>query len=132
MVAGMFEVGAGTLDEPEGQCQLDDNPCGCWTELVDGDVGRAAPLRRVCLVDEFDGQLAGPAGGVGFLKRQFDTLAGALAKPLFGVLSDQFDKRGVVTASLACQIVGVIGIIAADGFWGLAVSGCLFGLGYGV
>jgi MFS family permease len=59
------------------------------------------------------------------------TLAGALAKPLFGVLSDQFDKRGVVTASLACQIVGVIGIIAADGFWGLAVSGCLFGLGYG-
>ena len=59
------------------------------------------------------------------------TLAGALAKPLFGILSDQFDKRRVAAISLACQIVGVAGIIAADGFWGLAASGCLFGLGYG-
>lgn len=59
------------------------------------------------------------------------TLAGALAKPLFGVLSDRFDKRGVFTASLACQMIGVAGVIAANDFWGLAVSGCLFGLGYG-
>jgi len=59
------------------------------------------------------------------------TLTGALAKPLFGILSDRFDKRWVVTASLACQIVGVVGIIGADGYWGLTASGCLFGLGYG-
>jgi len=59
------------------------------------------------------------------------TLAGALAKPLFGILSDRFDKRWVVTVSLTCQIAGVLGIIVVDGFWGLTAAGSLFGLGYG-
>ena len=59
------------------------------------------------------------------------TACGALAKLLFGVLADRFDKRAVVSASLGLQILGLASIMGADTELGFAVAGGLFGLGYG-
>lgn len=59
------------------------------------------------------------------------TFMGALAKPLFGVLSDFADKRLVMGLSLVCQIVGLVLIIVLDGYLGMMAAAFFFGLGYG-
>ncbi|MDH3641134.1 MAG: MFS transporter [Gammaproteobacteria bacterium] len=59
------------------------------------------------------------------------TFMGALAKPLFGTLSDFVDKRLVMGLSLICQIVGLLVIIALESYVGIMAGAFLFGLGYG-
>ena len=59
------------------------------------------------------------------------TFVAALAKPLFGVLSDYADKRLVMGVSILCQIVGLILIITLHGYLGLMAGAFVFGLGYG-
>lgn len=59
------------------------------------------------------------------------TFMGAVAKPLFGVLADYVDKRGVMASSLALQIVGLALLLRTDSHSGLMVAGFIFGLGYG-
>jgi MFS family permease len=59
------------------------------------------------------------------------TFMAALAKPLFGVLSDYADKRLVMGVAILCQIVGLILIITLHGYLGLMAGAFVFGLGYG-
>ncbi len=59
------------------------------------------------------------------------TLLGALAKPLFGTLTDYFDSRRVLAIALGCQIAGIGVLTAATTYPSLVVAGLLFGLGYG-
>jgi len=59
------------------------------------------------------------------------TLAGAIAKPLFGTVADYYDKRLVMGMSLILQFTGVICIIFLQGFGGLIFAAAVFGLGYG-
>lgn len=59
------------------------------------------------------------------------TLAGAIAKPLFGALADRINPRTVMGMSIALQIAGVAFIIQAAGVPFLMVGGAIFGLGYG-
>jgi MFS family permease len=59
------------------------------------------------------------------------TFMGALAKPMFGTLSDFADKRLVMGLSLFCQIVGLLLIIMVNSYAGLMVAAIVFGLGYG-
>lgn len=59
------------------------------------------------------------------------TFAGALAKPLFGILTDYFDKKLVTFASIAFQFTGVAGILIFDTYPLLVMSAAMFGLGYG-
>lgn len=61
----------------------------------------------------------------------FTTLFGAIAKPLFGILSDHFNKRLVVAVALACQIVGLTLFIFGERYIELVAAGSVFGLGYG-
>ena len=59
------------------------------------------------------------------------TLMAALAKPLFGMLSDHLDKRAMMVASLLCQIIGLALLLAFTHYAGLAAAAMFFGLGYG-
>lgn len=59
------------------------------------------------------------------------TLMAALAKPLFGMLSDFVDKRAMMAVSLLCQITGVTLLLTFANYPGLAAAAVFFGLGYG-
>lgn len=59
------------------------------------------------------------------------TLAGAIAKPLAGMLADRIDPRAVMGMSTALQALGVAFIIRATGVPTLMLGGAIFGLGYG-
>lgn len=59
------------------------------------------------------------------------TLFGACAKPLFGTLSDYFNKKGTTALAITCQIVGVMTLLYAQSYGLLMVAGAFFGLGYG-
>ncbi len=59
------------------------------------------------------------------------TLMAALAKPLFGMLSDFIDKRAMMAASLLCQIIGLALLLTFAHYAGLAAAAVFFGLGYG-
>ena len=59
------------------------------------------------------------------------TLAGAIAKPTFGILSDYFDKRGVTLVSIGFMFAGVAGLISSEHYPLLMLSAVSFGLGYG-
>ena len=67
------------------------------------------------------------AAGVVF----FATLLGAFAKPIFGALTDFFSSKRVVACSLILQTIGIGLLLVADNYFGLALSGLFFGLGYG-
>lgn len=59
------------------------------------------------------------------------TLLGAIAKPLFGTLSDFFNKKLVLASSVALQFAGVSVLLVADDLTTLNIAGACFGLGYG-
>ena len=59
------------------------------------------------------------------------TFMGALAKPMFGILSDFVDKRLVMGLSLLCQIVGLLLLITLQSYVGMMLGAFVFGLGYG-
>ena len=59
------------------------------------------------------------------------TLMGALAKPLFGVLTDMFNKKLVMLLSIVLMILGVGGLILLESYTALLVAAGMFGLGYG-
>ena len=59
------------------------------------------------------------------------TLAGAIAKPTFGILSDYFDKRWVTLVSIGFMFAGVAGLISSAHYPLLMLSAVSFGLGYG-
>ena len=59
------------------------------------------------------------------------TLAGAVAKPIFGILSDYLDKRWVTLASIAFMFAGVAGLISTTAYPLLMLAAVSFGLGYG-
>jgi len=67
------------------------------------------------------------AAGVVF----FATLTGAIAKPLFGTLTDYFSSKRVVACSISMQMLAIILLLSADNYFWLAASGLCFGLGYG-
>lgn len=51
---------------------------------IDGDIGGAAPLRGVLLVDDFEGELIGLAGGFLFFESEQDALFGAFTARALG------------------------------------------------
>ena len=59
------------------------------------------------------------------------TFAGAIAKPLFGILSDYLSKKWVTFASIVFMFLGVAGIITSSHFTLIMFSAASFGLGYG-
>ena len=59
------------------------------------------------------------------------TFTGAIAKPVFGTLTDYLDKKLVTYLSIASQFVGVTGFVLVDSYYALVLSACLFGFGYG-
>jgi MFS family permease len=59
------------------------------------------------------------------------TLMGAIAKPLFGVLADHFDKRAVMGLAIALQALGVGLLLRVESYSALMTTGLVFGLGYG-
>ncbi len=59
------------------------------------------------------------------------TLFGAIAKPLFGTLSDFFNQRLVMAIAVVSQVTGLILIVTAGGYAGLMIAAVFFGLGYG-
>lgn len=59
------------------------------------------------------------------------TLMGAVAKPLFGILTDHFNKKLVTFLSIGCMFLGVCGILLTRDYNLLLVAAGLFGLGYG-
>ena len=59
------------------------------------------------------------------------TFAGAVAKPLFGILSDYLSKQWVTFASIVFMFVGVAGIITSTHFTLVLLAAASFGLGYG-
>ena len=59
------------------------------------------------------------------------TLMGAMAKPLFGILTDYLDKKLVALTSIALMFSGLVGILLTTGNWLTLVSAGMFGLGYG-
>jgi cyanate permease len=59
------------------------------------------------------------------------TFAGAIAKPLFGILSDYFSKQWVTFASIVFMFFGVAGIITSTHFSLVLLAAASFGLGYG-
>lgn len=59
------------------------------------------------------------------------TLMGALAKPLFGILADYFDKRAVFGVAIVLQALGVGLLLRVESYPALLTTGFLFGLGYG-
>lgn len=67
------------------------------------------------------------AAGVVF----FATLTGAIAKPLFGTLTDYFSSKRVVACSISLQAIAIVLLLSADNYFWLAASGLCFGLGYG-
>ena len=75
--------------------------------------------------------------GIGLLDMQaagvvsFATLTGAIAKPLFGTLTDYFSSKRVVACSICLQALAIVLLLSADNYFWLAASGLCFGLGYG-
>ena len=59
------------------------------------------------------------------------TFMGALAKPTFGILADQFNQRVVVALAILLQASGVSVLLGAADQLTLSIGGFLFGLGYG-
>jgi MFS family permease len=59
------------------------------------------------------------------------TLMGAIAKPLFGVLADYFDKRAMMAVAIALQALGVGLLLRVESYPALMTTGFVFGLGYG-
>lgn len=59
------------------------------------------------------------------------TFAGAIAKPLFGILSDYLSKKWVTFASIVFMFLGVAGIITTSHFTLIVFAAASFGLGYG-
>ena len=59
------------------------------------------------------------------------TFAGAIAKPLFGILTDYLNKKLVTYISIGAQFLGVSGFILFDTFGALVISAVIFGFGYG-
>ncbi len=59
------------------------------------------------------------------------TTMAALAKPLFGVLSDWMDKRLLMGVSCLCQMSGLTCLLMFETYPGMVTAGVLFGLGYG-
>ena len=59
------------------------------------------------------------------------TFAGAVAKPLFGILSDYLSKQWVTFASIVFMFLGVAGIITSTHFTFVLLAAASFGLGYG-
>ena len=59
------------------------------------------------------------------------TFAGAIAKPLFGILADHLNKKLVTYISIAAQFFGVASFVVFDSFVTLIVAAGIFGLGYG-
>ena len=59
------------------------------------------------------------------------TLMGAVAKPLFGIMSDHVNKRLTMAISIGCQITGLSLIMSFESQAGLTFAVVIFGLGYG-
>ena len=59
------------------------------------------------------------------------TFTGALAKPLFGILTDYLNKKLVTYISIGAQFSGVAGFVLFDSFSALIVAAGIFGFGYG-
>ncbi len=59
------------------------------------------------------------------------TFFGAVAKPLFGILSDHINLRLAIAISLGCQIAGLALIMVSASQLGFMLAGIVFGLGYG-
>ncbi len=59
------------------------------------------------------------------------TFSGALAKPMFGTLTDYLDKKLVTFISITLQFMGVSGILVLDTYYALIVAAAMFGFGYG-
>jgi MFS family permease len=59
------------------------------------------------------------------------TFMGAVAKPLFGVLADYFDKRAMMGVAIALQGLGVGLLLRVESYPALMGTGFVFGLGYG-
>ena len=59
------------------------------------------------------------------------TFMGALAKPLFGTLSDFVSPRLALAVSILLQFIGVGMLLPADNLLLLSAAGACFGLGYG-
>ena len=136
------DIGLHPDGDPEGEAIAEAAPSDSWT------VGRAFRDRRVWLL----ALIVGPSfmsitsvllamhshvtdQGMSALQASavvaLMTFMGAIAKPLFGTLSDFADKRLVMGLSLLCQIVGLLIIIALESYLGMMAGAFLFGLGYG-
>jgi len=59
------------------------------------------------------------------------TFTGALAKPLFGILTDYLSKKLVTYFSIAAQFFGVAGFVLFDSYMSLIIAAGIFGFGYG-
>tara|TARA_B100002051_G_scaffold250623_1_gene262181 strand:- start:341 stop:1585 length:1245 start_codon:yes stop_codon:yes gene_type:complete len=59
------------------------------------------------------------------------TLTGAIAKPLFGILTDYLNKKLVIFISIGAQFFGVSGFVLFDSYISLIFAAGLFGFGYG-
>lgn len=59
------------------------------------------------------------------------TFMGAIAKPVFGMLTDHLDKKLVTFASIGLQFLGVSGILVFDAYSSLVLAAAMFGFGYG-
>ena len=59
------------------------------------------------------------------------TFTGALAKPLFGIMTDYLNKKLVTYISIGAQFLGVTGFIFFDTFGALIITAAIFGFGYG-
>jgi MFS family permease len=57
--------------------------------------------------------------------------AGAIGKPLFGVLTDRFDKRAAVLGAAGLQLLGVTLLLHARSYPALLTAGAIFGFGMG-
>jgi MFS family permease len=57
--------------------------------------------------------------------------AGAIGKPLFGVLTDRVDKRAAVLGAAGLQLVGVELLLHARSYPALLTAGAIFGFGMG-
>lgn len=57
--------------------------------------------------------------------------AGAIGKPLFGMLTDRVDKRAAMWAAALLQLIGVELLLHAHGYAALLCAGAVFGFGMG-
>lgn len=132
---------------PDGASSADSDPeAGVDRELW--TMGRAARDRRIWLLTLIIGpsfmsitaillSIHSHATDLGLTAMQASsvvaamTFSGAIAKPLFGMIADYYNKRLVMAASLLLQIAGVTCIIFMQDYLGLIFAGMVFGLGFG-